>query len=212
MQFHASLKLVLASLHGKFRTPIRDNSVKDLEFYPWYRFILYFCILFSDNKTAIATDLASCNLNNACAAHGRNFNLLQFSEEVEKSYKHWSGDKSESEIEFARVVEWEQSRALIESFYLFTNFQASETTIRGVSRYTKHLCKMDKERKNYCKMGKIELFLGILHWFLAWNPCFWVHFCELGLESIFLGSFFGNFCRSFATIVLNSWGVRNATA
>ena len=70
-----------------------------------YRFNLYFCILFSDNKTAIATDLASCNLNNACAAHGHNFNLLQFSEEVEKSYKHWSGDKSESEIEFARVVE-----------------------------------------------------------------------------------------------------------
>ena len=177
MQFHASLKLVLASLHGKFRTPIRDNSVTALEFYPWYRFILYFCILFSDNKTAIATDLASCNLNNACAAHGRNFNLLQFSEEVEKSYKHWSGDKSESEIEFARVVEWEQSRALIESFYLFTNFQASETTIRGVSRYMKHLCKMDKECKNYCKMGKIN-----------WTALgdFTLIF---GLKSMFLGSF-----------------------
>ena len=73
------------------------NSIRDTD--------SFYISAFSDNKTAIATDLASCNLNNACAAHGRNFNLLQFSEEVEKSYKHWSGDKSESEIEFARAVE-----------------------------------------------------------------------------------------------------------
>ena len=37
-------------------------------------------------------------LNKGCVAHGRNFDRLQFSEEVEKSYKHWSGDKSQIRV------------------------------------------------------------------------------------------------------------------